>query len=64
MEVTKKRPYLIVIPGGKSLMGPADRLNLFDRFPKPDLGRFAIAIASKLFLLGSIFYLARLVKLS
>lgn len=64
MEVSRKKPYLIVIPGGKSLMGPASRLNLFERFPKPDLGRFAIAIASKLLLLGSLFYVAKLIKYS
>lgn len=54
------RPKLRLIQGGKGLEGPATRLKLYQRFPKPNKTRFALAILSKLVLLYVVFQVAHL----
>lgn len=61
MELKNTAPQLRLIYGGKSLPvieGPATRLKLYDRFPRPDTARFVLMIATKLFLLWVVFQVA------
>lgn len=52
-------PYLRLIPGGKGMEGPASRLRLFERFPKPDMGRLVLSVLSKGLLLSVVWYVSK-----
>lgn len=56
MERVSARPRLVVIPGGKGMEGPIDRLGLRHRFP-PVTGRvWALVVLGKVLLLASLLY--------
>ncbi|NBX92321.1 MAG: hypothetical protein EB078_13140 [Proteobacteria bacterium] len=63
MQTRREKPVLTVILGGKNAMGPASRLQLFDRFPKPDLGRISLNVVTKLLLLGVVLYVSQSLRL-
>ncbi len=57
MEISRKKTVqLRLIVGGKSFpQGPATRLNLYERFPKPNWQRLFFASGSKCLLLWIIY---------
>ncbi|NBX75512.1 MAG: hypothetical protein EBQ92_03085 [Proteobacteria bacterium] len=58
MNGLQSKPHLRLIYGGKGVEGPATRLNLYERFPRPNKSRVALTILSKLLLLYVVFQVA------
>lgn len=57
MADVTKRPLLVVLNGGEERrVGPATRLNLYDRFPQVNKLTLALIVGGKLLMLGTLFY--------